>query len=896
MSWTPEPTLANRWPHNSVLERDIRSIQEVTRAVHLQAGFAIRSGLWAHSSVFATFVLNLKHGIAGREETRYVAATGEEFPGRRLLLGQLVYYRTDPKHREKFEPSAAPALFCGYRLDSGPESFKGVYLVLDYKKVKADTVGADLAVSVPFEELFVPEGEEVFPMRSAFERAIEGFTEPKFPDIAGLEVPFSPLAPNSEPAKRHEYITLDRLIKYGGTPGCKACRGEATTHTPVCKVRFDGLIRADKTAEARVKSVPPTPVSLPPTPAPAPLPAPSTPPPPAEPVAEHRDPESDHLSEYAPSDDGAGIGAFASPELFAPDESFLARDREIRRSKHAGRNQIVEYCCDDDSEIGFVSAMHGVDCLRLGLSTLDLAKPEHVAQVSGQVKHGAPLWISLPCTEHTPWQSMNVHKHGAEYKARLEKRRARIRKMLRLAIKLAEEKLQSGSHVTFEWPKGCLLWQDPDFLQFEKRAGLKRVTFHGCALGLRGSEHPIKKPWCVSTSSLRVLQLFGQKQCDGKHVHEPAEGSKTKATGHYTHQFAQLVIEALCPERYYRSVPCLSADNALVTRNLAKREWLSDPKGLEAIEAEGVGLRSNNTWSDESVRPLWKLKQECRQSARRVQIAELLTLCGVKHSELHPSQHKYKGRIVFRGDQIRDADGNAIVFATEETATTPTGLVGLAACLWYGLRPGHGISIADAVQAYLQAAIGKETWVIIPYELWLPSWREQYSQDTKLVVQLQKSLYGHPESGKRWQDHLTAQLKKLGGQESSSYPSSWVFGSGAQKLILNVYVDDLTLSGPVDLHAPFWHSLRQLVKLDPEVFVASGKEGCRILGRHHSVTRGDASATCEFDMVAYTSQLVDFYCKVTGLEKAKLRKVPSPAFQKTKLPKTSWRAQVISME
>ena len=44
MSWVPEPTLPNRWPHNSNLERDIRTIEEVTRAVHLQSGFQIRPG------------------------------------------------------------------------------------------------------------------------------------------------------------------------------------------------------------------------------------------------------------------------------------------------------------------------------------------------------------------------------------------------------------------------------------------------------------------------------------------------------------------------------------------------------------------------------------------------------------------------------------------------------------------------------------------------------------------------------------------------------------------------------------------------------------------------------------------------------------------------------------
>ena len=131
-------------------------------------------------------------------------------------------------------------------------------------------------------------------------------------------------------------------------------------------------------------------------------------------------------------------------------------------------------------------------------------------------------------------------------------------------------------------------------------------------------------------------------------------------------------------------------------------------------------------------------------------------------------------------------------FGNDETATTPTGLVGLAACFFFGLRPGHATSVADAVQAYLQAPIGRETWIIIPFELWFPEWKERFDPGARLVVQLRKSLDGLPESGKRWQDHLTAELKKLGGR--AAYPSSWVFGTGAQTLVLNVYVDDLTLS------------------------------------------------------------------------------------------------------
>ena len=100
-------------PQLCILEIDIRTLEEVTRAVHLQSGFQIRPGLWVHSCSDAAFVLNLKHVLKDSNNARYVSAVGSEFTGRCLLLGQLVYYRTDPKNRSKFEPSAAPALSLG---------------------------------------------------------------------------------------------------------------------------------------------------------------------------------------------------------------------------------------------------------------------------------------------------------------------------------------------------------------------------------------------------------------------------------------------------------------------------------------------------------------------------------------------------------------------------------------------------------------------------------------------------------------------------------------------------------------------------------------------------------------------------------------------------------------
>ena len=46
------------------------------------------------------------------------------------------------------------------------------------------------------------------------------------------------------------YIAMDRVFKFGATPGCRGCEFEATKHTPLCRARFNALIRADRIAKA----------------------------------------------------------------------------------------------------------------------------------------------------------------------------------------------------------------------------------------------------------------------------------------------------------------------------------------------------------------------------------------------------------------------------------------------------------------------------------------------------------------------------------------------------------------------------------------------------------------------------------------------------------------------
>lgn len=234
---------------------------------------------------------------------------------------------------------------------------------------------------------------------------------------------------------------------------------------------------------------------------------------------------------------------------------------------------------------------------------------------------------------------------------------------------------------------------------------------------------------------------------------------------------------------------------------------------------------------------------------------------------------KYKGRIVYRGDQIRNESNELVLYA--DTATTPTALVALNLALFYGSCEYNAISLSDAIQAFLQAPIEEETWIIIPYELWLDEWKKIYPKDTKLVVRLLRSLYGHPLAGKLWQEFLSKKLRQLGGVESELYLSNWLFRRNGHTLLLNTYVDDLTLCSRSHLHVGFWQELRNLVKLDPEVFIS--ESGSLILGRAHKLVRTESDAKLYFDMSSYAQQVVTFYCDLCGVSESSLKSVPSPA-------------------
>ena len=844
IGWVHEATLENRFPHNAQLEREIRTLEESTRAVHLAAGFHVVPDLWHVSVQFAAQTLTVVPW-QGKDKSRFEVATGSPFEGPRLPLGQLVHYRIhDPSRRHKFEATTAPGLFAGWRFEHG-FVYRDVIWVLDYEAVKSKSIGYRDMIPVPYAEVHVPE-TETFPLKAAADLALREFQDPKLEAITALDIPFSSLSPADPPRRRAEYITLERILKFGATPGCKACTFDSVKHSPKCRARFDALIKADRIA---LTSKPPEPVP------PAELP---------EGVGLH------------PSSEPAVEGLVAKVELGVT-QVFVDVNRERVRQRKVqtliGKDVLFEYACGDSSELSQAASEIGINSIRLCRSMIDLSNEEHVKQVQGQVEAspGCDVWLSLPCTEFSPWQNMNVHRHGAKYGKGLRNRQEKSKLMFLYARKVLATAIANHGRIAVEWPKGSGWWDLPEWKEFQDEHGLHKVSFDGCMAGVKGREHPIRKPWSVATNDLRLVQFLGQLQCDGSHQHEAAEGSQTKQTEAYPRELAHNIVEAWYPQRYHRHIP------SMVTKNLTKREWKADPRGVAAVKKEAEGLRSNGTWDDLTVCLLSSLRADAKRQNRKLKIAELLTLCGIKHFELPEHEHKFKGRIVYRGDCIFDQFGNHVLF--EDVATTPTSLVALNIALFFGCQDGNAVSLADAIQAFLQADLAEagepDTWVILPEELWLDTWHKAYPSGSKLVVRLKRSLYGHPLAGKLWQKHLASVLTSFGGIEMDLFPSNFIFQMGSHTLLLNVYVDDLTLSGAKHLHAQFWKRLRAHIKLEDECYIEASN--ARILGRGHRIQRGSDFTTLVLDMSAFAEQVVEAYCELADVPKAKLRNVTTPS-------------------
>ena len=148
-----------------------------------------------------------------------------------------------------------------------------------------------------------------------------------------------------------------------------------------------------------------------------------------------------------------------------------------------------------------------------------------------------------------------------------------------------------------------------------------------------------------------------------------------------------------------------------------------------------------------------RTQAEARTSGATVHFASLMDIGHLKNAELEAKHQKYKGRVVLRGDIVKDNSGSYAVFTEQGSSASQMTAAKIMDII--SRLPGCDGQAADAVSAYTQVKMEDahkllkipksecpDIWIRLPRHKWPKSWS---SMEDPVV--LERNLYGHPLAG-----------------------------------------------------------------------------------------------------------------------------------------------------
>ena len=90
----------------------------------------------------------------------------------------------------------------------------------------------------------------------------------------------------------------------------------------------------------------------------------------------------------------------------------------------------------------------------------------------------------------------------------------------------------------------------------------------------------------------------------------------------------------------------------------------------EAVDKEWEKLEKFSSWNLTKVRSKKEVMDEARMSGATVHFSSLMDICYLKNAELEAKHQKYKGRVVLRGDIVKDNSGFYAVFTEQGSSAS----------------------------------------------------------------------------------------------------------------------------------------------------------------------------------------------------------------------------------
>ena len=313
--------------------------------------------------------------------------------------------------------------------------------------------------------------------------------------------------------------------------------------------------------------------------------------------------------------------------------------------------------------------------------------------------------------------------------------------------------------------------------------------------------------------------------------------------------------------------------NTAVARPVARKEMMENEEARKAMRKEWLGQHAAGVYDFSVVREYDDVVREAKRNGTEVHMARIHGICVEKNYQLpkgNPSR-KFKGRGVLLGNQVKNQFWEAAFF--QDLGNSPATFEASRWADFYGCLPGHGVKLADAIQAYIQAVLtGPPCWVELPEDAWPDD--IDFRKFRRPVVRLVKALYGHPDSGTMWEQHCDRKVRELDFVPVGEEWPSMYFHKKLQ-LLLVIYVDDLKLAGPEENLTKGWEMLRSKLNIEPETDLGLYL-GCILSKGSSKLHDGTPVSTMTYDMEGLLKLSVERYLEIVGKD-TKLKHVSTPS-------------------
>ena len=255
------------------------------------------------------------------------------------------------------------------------------------------------------------------------------------------------------------------------------------------------------------------------------------------------------------------------------------------------------------------------------------------------------------------------------------------------------------------------------------------------------------------------------------------------------------------------------------------------PAAKSAVDKEWEKLEKIPAWDLTKVRSKKEVIDEARTKGAKVHFASLLDICHLKNAELETKHQKYKGRVVLRGDVVKDDSGSYAVFTEQGSSASQMTAAKIMDII--SRLPGAQVKqlmqyllirksqMEDALKLSKKSKIGMSRHLDSSTTTQMASIMIQYGRPSR-----SSNLYGLPLGGLLWEKQFEKILLKYGWE--------CLFVHREKGLFLSVYVDDIKLAGKKQNIDPMWKVLNKEVDLGERtsfldhVYLACTQTQCEI--------------------------------------------------------------------